>query len=76
MNRRRVNLSFSGDAVPVPGEALLAESKEVGYITRAAYSPAQKATIGMGYVRRGNNSPGSQLQWKQGTAEVITIKNG
>ena len=71
VNRRRVNLRFSGERVPVAGEILSAEGKEVGFVTRAAYSPTQKTAIGMGYVRRDNNAPGSQLQWKEGAVEVV-----
>jgi folate-binding protein YgfZ len=71
VNRRRVNLRFSGDTQPAAGEILRSGDKEAGYVTRAAFSLALKANIGMGYVRRENNSPGSELQWNGGTAKVV-----
>jgi glycine cleavage system aminomethyltransferase T len=69
VNRRRVSLVFTG-SVPSPGELLTAEGKEAGYVTRAAFSPKLSAPIGMGYVRKESNSPGSLLQWQGGTAKV------
>src|SRR5207249_4861491 len=36
VNRRRVELLFSGDAVPEPDTLLTLDGKEVGYVTRAA----------------------------------------
>src|SRR5258706_6230540 len=61
VNRRRVGLRFTGEAVPSPGEILTSEGKEAGYVTRAAFAPALSSAIGMGYVRKENTSPGSNL---------------
>ena len=69
VNRRRVSLVF-GRSVPAPGEPLVAEGKEAGYVTRAAFSPRLSRAIGMGYVRRESNSPGTVLKWQEGTATV------
>jgi folate-binding protein YgfZ len=69
VNRRRVGLRFTG-AVPAPGDILTSDGKEAGHITRAAFSPALASAIGMGYVRKENNSPGSKLEWQGGTAAV------
>jgi len=74
VNRRRVSLRFAGESVPNAGDVLSAGGKEAGYVTRAAYAPALGAVIGMGYLRRENNSVGSQLQWRGGNAEVIVLK--
>src|SRR5262245_11919805 len=60
VNRVRVILKFSGAEVPASGSSLLADGKEIGHVTRAAYSPALQAPIGMGYVRRENSSVGSE----------------
>jgi folate-binding protein YgfZ len=70
VNRRRVDLIFSGTSVPAAGEALTAAGTEVGYITRAAMSPALSQPIGMGYVRKDKNAAGSELEWRGGTARV------
>jgi len=73
VNRRRVGLQFSGSGVPERNAKLLADGKEAGQVTSAALSPAAGCAIGMGYVRREHNSPGSRLQWSGGEAEVIEL---
>src|SRR6266852_853510 len=70
VNRRRVSLRFTGETVPGPGEILAFEGKEAGFVTRAAFAPALASAIGMGYLRKENNSPGSNLEWRDGTATV------
>ena len=70
VNRQRVNLRFDGETVPQSGDALTVGGSEVGYITRAALHPVLGVAIGMGYVRRENNSLGGELQWTGGTARV------
>jgi folate-binding protein YgfZ len=73
VNRRRVGLGFDGAAVPEAGTKLLAGGAEVGNVTSAAYSFAAERAIGMGYLRREHTTPGRQLQWSGGTAEVIEL---
>jgi len=75
VNRVRVLLRFSAPEVPATGTSLLADGKEAGHITRAAYSPALEAPIGMGYVRRENSSLGSELATASGQATVIAPVN-
>jgi folate-binding protein YgfZ len=72
VNRKRVQLVFSGDAAPEAGTPLTVDGKEAGYVTRAAriWEPAR--IIGMGYLRREASAAGSTLQWSGGTATVIT----
>ncbi|HLZ91712.1 MAG TPA: glycine cleavage T C-terminal barrel domain-containing protein, partial [Candidatus Acidoferrum sp.] len=70
VNRRRVSLRLTGQAVPHAGDILSFEGKEAGYITRAAFCPAESSVIGMGYVRKENNSPGNKLDWQGETATV------
>jgi folate-binding protein YgfZ len=72
VNRRRVGLRFTGEA-PRPGEVLTSDGKEAGQVTRAAFSPALSSAIGVGYVRKENNSPGNTLEWRGGTAAVTTF---
>lgn len=75
IQRRRVMLRFSGDAIPRAGETLLASSAEgpaeIGFVTRAAKSPKLGAVIGMGYVRREQTEAGSKVKWSGGDAEVL-----
>jgi folate-binding protein YgfZ len=76
VNRRRVALRFTGEAVPPAGEILTSAGKEAGYVTRAAFSPALASAIGMGYVRKENNELGQKLEWRGGTAEVTKLPPG
>jgi folate-binding protein YgfZ len=77
IQRRRVMLRFSGDAIPRAGEPLFASSvensTEIGFVTRAAKSPKMGAVIGMGYVRREQTEPGSKVKWSGGDAEVFEL---
>jgi folate-binding protein YgfZ len=70
VNRRSVDLIFDGAGVPAAGEALTADGKEVGFVTRAAVPSFFPHAIGMGYVRKDHNALGSQLNWSGGTAVV------
>jgi len=79
VNRRRVNLLFTGDAIPEAGAALTAaDGKEAGYVTRAAriWDPPRiigMGYLGTGYLREGPESPGATLEWSGGTAAVVRI---
>ena len=55
------------------GGALVADGKEAGYVTRAAFSPELSCPIGMGYVRKESKAPGTTLEWRGGTATVATF---
>lgn len=70
VNRKRVSLKFSTSDAPAAGTKLRASGAEVGFVTSAAYSPANRAAIGMGYVRREQFAPGSVVEFDGGTAEV------
>lgn len=82
IQRRRVMLRFSGDAIPRAGEPLFVASAEssaergaeIGFVTRAARSPQFGAVIGMGYVRREQTEPGSKVKWSSGAAEVFEFR--
>jgi len=74
INRRRVSLLFSGDAIPEAGVALTADDgKEVGYVTRAARTWDPPRVIGMGYVRSEAGAPGTTLHCSGCTATVIRL---
>jgi tRNA-modifying protein YgfZ len=70
VNRKRVSLKLSTNAPPAAGTKLRAGGNEVGFVTSAAYSPANSTAIGMGYVRREQFAPGSILEFDGGSAEV------
>jgi folate-binding protein YgfZ len=75
VNRQRVGLVFSGDAVPEAGTPLMVDGKEIGYVTRAAkaWDSVPARVLGMGYVRREAGAPGSVLQCANGTATVTQL---
>jgi folate-binding protein YgfZ len=83
VNRRRVRLKFSSAEPPAPltrlrareSEDKSAEPKEVGVVTSSAFSPAAHAAIGMAYVRREYNPPGSILDFNGGSATVVGADN-
>jgi folate-binding protein YgfZ len=72
-NRARVGLRFSAESSPAPGAALTVGGKDVGHVTRVAFSPVLNATIGTGYVRREHSTAGSELQYENGSARVIAL---
>lgn len=72
VNRRRVTLLFSAEAVPEAGAPLAtADAKEAGYVTRAARVWDPPRVIGMGYVKKEAEAPETALHWPGGTATVI-----
>jgi len=75
VNRRRVELLFSGDGVPEAGASLTVDDKPVGFVTRAAKSWFPPAMVGMGYIAKENRAVGSKLQWSGGSATVVEFQN-
>ena len=73
VNRQRVSLVFSGEAVPEAGAPLTQDGKEVGFVTRAAkaWDAVPPRVLGIGYVRREAGTPGSVLHWAMGTATFV-----
>jgi aminomethyltransferase len=57
--------------VPGPGDALIKESKTVGEITSACYSPALARPIALAYVRREVAEPGTRLLLATGAAGEV-----
>lgn len=50
-----------GGELPRKGDKLFHGEKEAGYVSSALESPTLGATIGLGYVRREHNQPGTEL---------------
>ncbi len=63
VNRRRISLRFetTNHQAPPAGTILTAAGKEVGAITSSSPLPKQADSIGMGYARKENAAPGSEL---------------
>jgi len=72
VNRVRVLLKMDGQEPPPSGAPLLADGHDSGYITRSAFSPALQSAIAMGYLRRENSAPASEVSCAAGKARVIS----
>ena len=59
VNRAFRGLKFKQD-LPTTGAQLIAGGKSVGVVTSVAASP-RLGTVGLGYVRRGQEAPGTIL---------------
>jgi aminomethyltransferase len=74
VNRKLVGLLLSGPALPAPGAKIVSPEREVGWITSAAYSPACRQQVALGYVRREVWEPGTHLAVQtNGTATEATV---
>lgn len=71
VNRRRVELLFSGEGVPESGTELTVEGKAVGYVTRAARSWFPPGVLGMAYLGKEHRGVGTKVQWSGGCATVV-----
>src|SRR5580704_11249248 len=73
VNRIRAGVEFQATVVPERGTKLSAAGKEVGHVTRAAFSLAANHAIAMAYLRREVSAAGTALEYSGGTARVITL---
>jgi len=66
VNRIIKGLRFQADdgSVPPPGATLLADGKDIGAVTSAAFSPGWDAWIGMGLIRVSHAKAGAELSWR------------
>ncbi|HWG43612.1 MAG TPA: aminomethyltransferase family protein [Gemmataceae bacterium] len=76
VNRGLVGVKLSGEPV-LHGSLLFAQGKEVGRVTSSVHSPRLGTAIGLAYVRRGHQEPGTVLEvdraGDRATAEVIKL---
>ena len=73
VNRVRATLKYDTPQPPAPGTPLHTEGKEAGFTTRAAFSPALNAPIGMAYIRREKSTSGSTLELPDATGSATVI---
>jgi folate-binding protein YgfZ len=71
VNRARVLVKFDTNEPPAAGAVLTADQKEVGHVTRTAFSPTLQAAIGMAYLRREKSEADSRLDCAGVNATVI-----
>ncbi len=68
---RRLTLAGDLKALPKKGDKLCHGGKDAGYITSALASPAFKANIALGYVRREYQQPGTELTLRSTAGESL-----
>jgi folate-binding protein YgfZ len=76
VNRRRVELVFTGEVVPEAGAVLTVDGKKMGAVTRAARAWDPPRVIGMGYVHKEAIASGTILHWANGSATVVQFPEG
>ena len=72
VNHLLVGLAFDAAAPPEPGTPLVAEGRRIGEVTSACVSPRVGA-IGLGYVRRPLDAPGTSLEAAGSPAQVVAL---
>jgi aminomethyltransferase len=68
VNRRFVGFVCEGPQIPESRAAVLAQNKEVGYVTTAVFSPGLQKPIALGFVNR--------VAAQEGTEVVLVGKEG
>jgi folate-binding protein YgfZ len=68
---RRLRLADDLKELPKKGDKLYRDGKEAGYITSAVASPALKANIALGYVRKEANQAGTELILRKADGESV-----
>jgi folate-binding protein YgfZ len=76
LNRTLVGLKLTVGPVP-HGSLVFAQGKEVGRVTSSVYSPRVGTAIGLAYLRRGHQEPGTKVEvevdGKRSPAEVAAL---
>ena len=79
VNRTLLAVLLPGGPVP-PGSRLYRDGKEVGRVTSSAASPRLGTAVGLAYVRRGSQEPGTavevEVEGQRRPAEVVTLPFG
>jgi folate-binding protein YgfZ len=74
---RGLRLADDLKALPVKGDKLFHDGKEVGFVTSVLASPKLKANIALGYVRKETNQIGAELSLRTGVGEsparIVTL---
>jgi len=68
---RRLRLADDLKDLPKKGDKLFRDGKEAGYITSAVASPALKANVALGYVRKEANQAGTELILRTADGESV-----
>jgi folate-binding protein YgfZ len=71
--RKLVGLVFADGAAPGRGATVQSESRDVGKVTSAVWSPALQRPIALAYVQRDFIAPGTHVMVEGASAEVSTL---
>jgi folate-binding protein YgfZ len=71
VNRKLVGVSFEAAAAPQAGARLLADGKEVGYVTSPARSQALERPIALAMLHRSHAAPGAQIELEGGGGGTV-----
>jgi folate-binding protein YgfZ len=66
VNRGLMGLVVPGGAVVPEAAKVLCDGQEVGQVTSSAYSPGLQAGIALAYLKRGSQTPGSEVDIETG----------
>ena len=61
-SKRLMGFVLEGDAAARPGDRVVKDGADAGWVTSAARSPALERPIAMGYVKRGAYEPGTRVE--------------
>jgi folate-binding protein YgfZ len=61
VNRHFRGVLLEGDAVPAPGDVIVAGDREAGAVTSAAWSLGLKRPLALGFIRRQHAEPGTAV---------------
>ena len=70
---RGLRLADDLKTLPVKGDKLFHDGKEVGYVTSAVRSPRLNANIALSYIRRESNAAGTELALRTAAGEVKAV---
>jgi folate-binding protein YgfZ len=76
VNKKLVQVRFSGAAAPAIGAELMAAGQSVGQITSAVWSPRWHSAAALAMVRRGANEPGQTVECNGQPGEVVPAGGG
>lgn len=61
-SKKLMGLLVEGQAAADPGDRIVKDGNDAGWVTSGCYSPALRRSIAMGYVKRGAYEPGMSVE--------------
>ena len=71
--RRLCMLELGGEVAPEPGTTLWVGRKQVGFVTSAVLSARLGHPVALGFVRRRNNAPGSEVNLGSADGPLVKV---